>query len=184
MQDWWTLANLVAWNTGALVLGGRAGGRGCRKCVACMAQDGHGVPNKGATRCQSSYWKEPTSALTPHLCLVVMCVSAPRCPSAAFSPEASLNQKRLHALDFKGWSCRSCGLKKKKKTDKNSVFCLCFSSFSSKPPSSLSTPSYNGGKWSKGLQGGRDCEARHGEGLLLCNKIQQKKRNMQSEGEL
>lgn len=38
-----------------IVLGGSAGGRGCRKCVACMAQDGHGVPNKEATRCQSSY---------------------------------------------------------------------------------------------------------------------------------
>lgn len=68
-----------------------------------------------------------------HVCLLV------DVPLRPFSPEASLNQKRLVPLPLIADPAGHLG--RKKKTDKNSPFCLCFPSFSLSPPRlPLSTP--------------------------------------------
>lgn len=115
-----------------------------------------------ATECHSSGGKRQRLFW---LCL--SCVSARGCPTAAFSPEASLNQKRLVPLGFNSQSCRSFG-ERKKKTDKNSLFCLCF------PLSSLCPHHYKGGKWSKRLQGAVAAEPDM-EGVY-CSAIKQNKK--------
>ncbi len=83
-----------------------------------------------ATGCHSSDWKS-RHLFWLLICVYLSCASACGCPTAGLSPEASLNQKRLVPLGFNSWSCRSFDWKKK--TDKNSLFCLCFPFFSLPP---------------------------------------------------
>lgn len=96
-----------------------------------------------------------------------MCVSLLMSDCVHFSPEASLNQKGPAPF---GFTADPAGHLGKEKTDKTSLLCLC-----SPPRLALSTPL----EWSKMKQevaGGSGCGARHGGGLLLCNKTEQKQK--------
>lgn len=107
------------------------------------------------------------------ICVYLSCVSARRCPSAALSPEASLNQKRLDPFGFNSWSCRSCGQKKKRLI--RTAFSVSVSPpFLFLPFSSLCPPLYNGGKWSKRLQGAVTAKPDMEE--VYCSAIKQNKK--------
>lgn len=109
------------------------------------------------------------------ICVYLSCVSARRCPTAALSPEASLNQKRLDPFGFNSWSCRSCGRKKKKKRLIRTAFSVSVSPpFLFLPLSSLCPPLYSGGKWSKRLQGA--VTAKPDEEGVYCSAIKQNKK--------
>lgn len=137
-----------------------------------MAQDGMGRATKCcmATRCHSSDWKSrPLFWLL--ICVYLSCVSAHGCPTEALSPGASLNQKRLVPLGFNSWSCRSIGEKRLIST----AFSVSVSPpFLFLPLSTLCPPRYNGGKWSKRLQGAVAVEPDM-EGVY-CSAIKQNKK--------
>lgn len=130
----------VTWRLGTL--GPKVQGGVEAQEVSGMAKDGMGQPTKGRTAagCQRLLW---------HLiCVYLSCVPTCGCPTAAQSPEASLNHKSLDPCGFNSLSYRS---REQKKTDKNSFSVSVSSSFSMSHPSIMEENEAEGcrGQWQR-----------------------------------